>query len=41
MIHRNKNYRLAGQDKLRVNADLHEVGERIARVKLLFAELAG
>jgi transcription-repair coupling factor (superfamily II helicase) len=41
MIHRNKNYRLAGQDKLRVNADLHEVGERIARVKQLFAELAG
>ena len=40
MIHRNKKYRLAGQDKLRVEADLHEVAERVERVKQLFAELA-
>jgi len=40
MIHRNKHYRLAGQDKLRVEADLHEVGERVERIKQLFAELA-
>ncbi len=40
MIHRNKNYRLAGQDKLRVDADLHEVAERVARVKQLFNELS-
>jgi len=40
MIHRNKRYKLAGQDKLRVEADLHEVAERIERVKQLFAELA-
>ncbi len=40
MIHRNRHYRLAGQDKLRVEADLHEVTERVERVKQLFAELA-
>jgi len=40
MIHRNKKYKLAGQDKLRVEADLHEVAERVERVKQLFAELA-
>jgi transcription-repair coupling factor (superfamily II helicase) len=40
MIHRNKKYRLAGQDKLRVEADLHAIDERITRVKQLFSELA-
>ena len=40
MIHRNKRYKLAGQDKLRVEADLPEVAERVERVKQLFAELA-
>ena len=40
MIHRNKKYRLAGPDKLRVEADLFEVGERVTRIKQLFTELA-
>ena len=40
MIHRNKRYKLAGQDKLRVEADLPEMAERVERVKQLFAELA-
>ena len=41
LIQRNKHYRLAGQDRLRVSADLHEVGERVTRVKQIFSELAG
>jgi transcription-repair coupling factor (superfamily II helicase) len=41
LIQRNKHYRLAGQDRLRVSANLHEVGERVARVKQIFSELAG
>ncbi len=40
MIQRNRKYRLAGQDKLRVEADLFEVGERVTHIKQLFAELA-
>ena len=40
LIRRNKHYRLAGQDRLRVTADLHEVGERVARVRQIFEELA-
>jgi len=39
LIHRNKHYKLAGQDRIRVNADLHEVGERVARTKQIFSEL--
>ena len=41
LIHRNKHYRLAGQDRLKVSADLHEVGERVAKIKQIFGELAG
>jgi transcription-repair coupling factor (superfamily II helicase) len=41
LIHRNKHYKLAGQDRIKVSADLHEVAERIARVKLVFSELTG
>ncbi|MBI1990698.1 MAG: transcription-repair coupling factor [Betaproteobacteria bacterium] len=41
LIQRNKNYRLAGPDRLRITADLHAVGERVARVKQVFSELAG
>ena len=41
LIHRNKHYKLAGQDRLKVSADLHEVAERIAKVKLIFSELTG
>ena len=41
LIHRNKHYKLAGQDRLKVSADLHEVAERVARTKQVFAELAG
>ena len=41
LIQRNKNYRLAGPDRLRINIDLHEVGARVTRVKQLFSELAG
>jgi transcription-repair coupling factor (superfamily II helicase) len=41
LIQRNQHYRLAGQDRLRVSADLHEVGERVTRVKRIFSELAG
>ncbi len=40
LIHRNKKYRLAGPDKLRVEADLHAVEERVTRIKQLFSELA-
>ena len=39
-VDRNKRYKLAGQDKLRVEADLPEMAERVERVKQLFAELA-
>jgi transcription-repair coupling factor (superfamily II helicase) len=41
LIQRDKHYRLAGQDRLRISADLHEVGERVVRVKQIFNELAG
>ena len=41
LIHRNKHYKLAGQDRLKVSADLHEVAERVARTRQIFAELAG
>ena len=41
LIHRNKSYRLAGPDRLRISADLHEVGARVARAKQVFSELAG
>ncbi|MDB5810999.1 MAG: mfd [Betaproteobacteria bacterium] len=41
LIQRNKHYKLNGQDRLRVNADLHEVDERVAKVRLVFSELAG
>ncbi len=41
LIERNKHYRLAGQDRIKVGAELHEVGERVARVKQIFTELAG
>ncbi len=41
LIQRNKHYKLAGQDRLKVSADLHEVGERVVRVKQIFGELAG
>jgi transcription-repair coupling factor (superfamily II helicase) len=40
LIHRNRNYRLAGPDKLRVSGDLHEVAERVTRLKQIFTELA-
>ena len=41
LVHRNKHYKLAGQDRIKVSADLHEVAERVARTKLIFTELAG
>jgi len=41
LVHHNKNYRLAGPDRLKISADLHEVGERVTRVKQIFSELAG
>ena len=41
LIHRNKHYKLAGQDRIKVSADLHEVAERVTRTKQIFAELAG
>ncbi len=41
LIHKNKHYKLAGPDRLKVSADLHEVGERVARVRQVFSELAG
>ena len=41
LIQHNKHYKLAGQDRLKVSADLHEVDERVARVKRIFQELAG
>ena len=41
LIHRNRNYRLAGPDRLRISAELNEVGARVARVKQIFNELAG
>jgi len=41
LIQRNKHYRLAGQDRIKVSADLHEVSERVARVKRIFSELTG
>ena len=40
LIQKNRKYRLAGPDRLRVEADLHAVDERIARVRQLFTELA-
>ncbi len=39
LIKKDKHYRLAGQDRLKISADLHEIGERIARVKQAFTEL--
>ena len=41
LIQRNKNYRLAGPDRLKITADLHDMGARVARVKQIFSELAG
>jgi len=41
LIQRNSNYRLAGPDRLKVSAELHEVSERITRVKKIFSELGG
>jgi transcription-repair coupling factor (superfamily II helicase) len=40
LIQRNKHYKLAGPDRLKVSADLHEVAERVAKVKHVFGELA-
>ena len=39
LIHKNKHYKLAGPDRLKVSADLHEVAERVAKVKQIFSEL--
>ncbi len=39
LIHKNKHYKLAGPDRIKVSADLHEVAERVAKVKQIFAEL--
>ncbi len=41
LIQRNKNYRLAGPDRLKISGNLPEVGERVTRVKQIFSELAG
>ena len=41
LIQRNTHYRLAGQDRLRITADLHQVSERVARVRQVFGELTG
>ena len=41
LIQKNRNYKLAGQDRLKVSADLHEVAERVAKVKQIFNELTG
>ena len=39
LIHKNKHYKLAGPDRLKVSADLHEVAERVTKVKQIFSEL--
>jgi transcription-repair coupling factor (superfamily II helicase) len=39
LIQKNKHYQLGGPDRLKVGADLHEVAERVARVKQIFGEL--
>ena len=41
LIQRNKHYKLAGQDRLKVSSDLHEIAERVTKVKQIFTELAG
>jgi len=41
LIHKNKHYKLAGPDRLKVTADLHAVDERVVKVKQVFSELAG
>ena len=41
LIQRNRHYSLAGPDRLKVSADLHEVDERVARIRQIFNELAG
>ena len=41
LIQRSRHYSLAGPDRLKVTADLHEVGERVAKVRQIFTELAG
>ena len=39
LVQRRRNYRLAGQDRLRIEADLPDVKKRIATVREVFAEL--
>ena len=39
LIQKNRNYKLAGQDKLRVAADMPEVKERIAAIREIFGKL--
>jgi transcription-repair coupling factor (superfamily II helicase) len=41
LIQRNRSYRLAGQDKLKVSAEQHAVSDRVARIKGIFRELKG
>jgi transcription-repair coupling factor (superfamily II helicase) len=41
LIHKNKHYKLAGPDKIKVSADLYEVSERVMKVKQIFGELTG
>jgi transcription-repair coupling factor (superfamily II helicase) len=40
LIQSKKNYKLAGQDKLRVESKIEEVGLRVVRVKELLKELS-
>ncbi len=40
LILKNKNYRLAGQDRLKIVVDMPEVKERIAAVREIFSKLA-
>ncbi|RXZ43386.1 transcription-repair coupling factor [Crenobacter cavernae] len=40
LIQSKKQYKLAGQDKLRIEVEIDDVGERIARVKAVLRELA-
>jgi len=39
LIQKNKQYKLAGQDKLRITADMSEVKERIMVIQELFGRL--
>jgi transcription-repair coupling factor (superfamily II helicase) len=41
LIQKDKRYKLAGQDRIKVSADLHDISERIAGVKRVFTELTG